>query len=310
MSRNVHSMDIILGTAQLTRRYGVMARSDSTRAGHMRREPSEDSLGGELESGASLLAVAAELGIRTLDTAPAYGGAESFVGRSGGGFAVHTKLPGIGDSVQELEASLARLGRTSVEVLHLHDPDVVLDPQDTRLEAAAALVGEGAEILGASVYTPPQFAAAVADSRIGAVQLPLNVLDRRIPDAQLQRAASTGTRLIARSALLQGLLGDPQAAMGRVPALDATLEAFRQVCLTLGREPVEAALQWVRARPGISALVLGAENPTQLRALVAALAAPPLTAEEQGLLDTLPRPGDQYVDPRLWSLRHERQGER
>jgi aryl-alcohol dehydrogenase-like predicted oxidoreductase len=303
-------MDIILGTAQLTRRYGVMASRGPSRADRALQVQSEGRLSEGQDAEASLLAVATELGIRTIDTAPAYGDAETVIGRAGSAFAVHTKLPGTGDPALELEASLERLGRTSVEVLHLHDPDAALDPKDLRLEAAAALVGQGAKMLGASVYTPPQFAAAVADPRIGAVQLPLNVLDRRIPDAQLQRAASTGTRLIARSALLQGLLGDPQAAMGRVPALDESLEAFRQACRTLGRGPVEVALQWVRARPGISALVLGAEHPTQLRALVAALAAPPLTAEEQGLLDTLPRPGDQDVDPRRWSLRHERQGER
>ena len=303
-------MDIILGTAQLTRRYGVMADSRSIRTGHTHRERRNGSLNQEPERGASLIAVAAELGIQTLDTAPAYGDAESVIGRSGRAFAVHTKLPGTGDPALELEASLARLGRTSVEVLHLHDPDVVLDRQDPRLVAAAALVGEGAEMLGASVYTPLQLVAAVDDGRIGAVQLPLNVLDRRISDAHLQRAASTGTRLIARSALLQGLLGDPQEAVGRVPALDASLEAFWQACRTLGRGPVEVALQWVRARPGISALVLGAEHPAQLEALVVALAAAPLTDEEQGLLATLPVPGDEDVDPRRWSLRHERQGER
>jgi aryl-alcohol dehydrogenase-like predicted oxidoreductase len=285
-------VEIILGTAQLTQVYGVMARPRSER-----------------EQGPSLLEVADEVGIRTLDTAPAYGDAESIIGRHGASFAVHTKLPGDAHPWQELAASLARLARSSVEVVYLHDPSVVLDPLDPRLEAATDLVGVGAQALGASIYTCEQFAAAVADPRISVIQLPSSVLDRRISDASLQEAAGLGNRLIARSALLQGLLGDPEAALGRVVPLDSALAAFGSACMTLGRSPVEVALKWVLARPGLSGLVLGAETPTQLRALVKAVGAAPLTASEFHLLASLPLPADEDVDPRGWTVRSDPQRE-
>ena len=281
-------MEIILGTAQLTQQYGVMARQRNGR-----------------ELGPALLETASEVGIRTLDTAPAYGEAEPVIGRHGASFAVHTKLPGAAHAADELEASLTRLARSSVEVLYLHDPDVVLDPHDPRLAAAADLVGSGAESLGASIYTHDQFTAAVADPRVSVIQFPSNVLDRRIGDGELEDAADRGMRLIARSALLQGLLGDPAVALGRVVALDAALDAFAKACATLGRGPIEVALQWVFARPGLSGLVLGAETPYQLRALAAAAGAAPLTAEEVQLLASLPRPADQDVDPRGWAARRE-----
>ena len=285
-------MEIILGTAQLTQQYGVMAQRWSGR-----------------ELGPALLETASEVGIRTLDTAPAYGDAEPVIGRHGSSFAVHTKLPGAAHPAEELEASLARLARSSVEVLYLHDPDAVLDPHDPRLSAAAELFESGAESLGASIYTPDQFAAAVADPRVSVIQLPSNVLDRRIGDTELQAAADHGMRLIARSALLQGLLGDPRAALGRVPALDAALDAFVQACDALGRGPVEVALQWVLARPGLSGLVLGAETPIQLTALVSAVGAAPLTMEEERFLANLPLPADGNVDPRGWTIRGEPQRE-
>jgi aryl-alcohol dehydrogenase-like predicted oxidoreductase len=281
-------VEIILGTAQLTQQYGVMARRRSGR-----------------ELGPALLVTAFEVGIRTLDTAPAYGDAEPVIGRHGSSFAVHTKLPGVARPADELDASLARLARSSVEVLYLHDPDAVLDPYDPRLTAAAELVGSGAESLGASIYTRDQFAAAVADPRVSVIQFPSNVLDRRIGDGELQTAADRGMRLIARSALLQGLLGDPAVALGRISALDAALDAFAKACGTLERGPIEVALQWVFARPGLSGLVLGAETPDQLRALAAAAEAAPLTAEEGRLLASLPRPADQDVDPRGWAVRSE-----
>jgi aryl-alcohol dehydrogenase-like predicted oxidoreductase len=281
-------VEIILGTAQLTQQYGVMAQRRS---------------GPELAP--VLLETASEVGIRTLDTAPAYGDAEPVIGRHGSAFAVHTKLPGAAHPTEELEASLTRLARSSVEVLYLHDPNTVLDPHDQRLAAAAELVGSGAESLGASIYTHDQFVAAVADPRVSVIQLPSNVLDRRIGDAELGDAADRGMRLIGRSALLQGLLGDPVAALGRVVALDAALDAFAKTCAILARGPIEVALQWVFARPGLSGLVLGAETPDQLRALVAAAGAAPLTAEEVRLLATLPRLADQDVDPRGWAVRGE-----
>ena len=280
------SVEIILGTAQLTQQYGVMARRAS-----------------EHEQGQALLEVAAEVGILTLDTAPAYGDAELIIGRHGACFAVHTKLPGVEHPGKELESSLSRLATDSVEVLYLHDPDVVLDPGDARLSAATELVGAGADYLGASIYTPDQFAAAVGDPRIGVIQLPVNVFDRRIHDLELRRAAELGKRLIARSALLQGLLGDPAAALGRVPALDAALKAFGVACSELGRDPIEVALQWVHARPGLSGLVIGAETPEQLRGLLGGAEAAPLADEELRLLASLRPPADGDVDPRSWAVR-------
>ena len=291
-SRKGHSVEIILGTAQLTQQYGVMARPRDER-----------------DHGPALLATAFERGIRTLDTAPTYGDAERCIGLHGSAFALHTKLSGGAEPAAQLEASLARLARESVDVLYLHDPDVVLDAQDPRIAAAAALVGGGTEQLGASVYTREQFTAAVEDPRISVVQFPLNVLDRRVSDADLRRAAKGGTRLVVRSALLQGLLGDPEAALGQVRPLDSALGAFGAACSDLGRSPVEVALQWVSARPGLSGVVLGAETPAQLEALITAAEAVPLTEEEVQLLASLQRPAEADVDPRGWSTAGDPQTE-
>lgn len=286
-------MEIILGTAQFAHRYGIMAQTSEAY--------SSRGISRGRNWGLELLAAASDLNIHTIDTAPSYGGAESLIGRRGGSFAVHTKLPKAGDSSLALASSLAHLRRISVEVLYLHDSEAVLDPQGPRLAAAAALVGAGAEALGASVYTPMEFEAAVDNPLISVVQLPLNVLDRRVTDEALQNAASLGTRLIARSTLLQGLLGNPEAARGRVPSLDGALDAFLRSCASFERAPVEVALQWVRARPGISAMVLGAEHPAQLQSLIVAAEAEPLTIEEQNVLAMLFPTVGEDVDPRRWS---------
>lgn len=277
-------VEIILGTAQLVQNYGIMS---SKRAS---------------ESGArALLAAAQQLGVRTVDTAPAYGDAEDVIGRHGTAFRVHTKLPGQSEPRRALAASLHRLRRSSVHAVHLHDPNVVLDPVDPFLEAAAELIGEGTESLGASVYTSAQFLAAVVDPRISVVQAQLNLLDRRINDDLLADAARRGTRVIVRSALLQGLLADPVRAVGRLPALDPALAGFAQLCSELGRRPVEVALGWVLARPAVTGLVIGAETPDQLAILIEATTSGALNAEELALLDSLPTPPEPVADPRSWT---------
>lgn len=276
-------MELILGTAQLTQRYGIMAAPT-----------------GPERSASSILATAERLGVRTVDTAPAYGDAEAVVGRHGVAFTVHTKLPRDEEPAAALAASLGRLRRDSVEVLYLHDPDVVLDVRDPRLAAAAALVGERVGALGASIYTPEQFNAAVVDPRIAAVQVPLNLLDRRFDGELLTFAEDADTRVIARSALLQGLLADPERALGRVPVLDSALRQVQLVCRELGRTPVETALGWVLSRSRVDGVIVGAETPSQLMELVMQLGSNPLSQEELTLLENLEVPPSIAVDPRTW----------
>ncbi len=276
-------MDFILGTAQLAGRYGVMATEGLSEARAI-----------------AVLEESRRLEITTLDTAPVYEGAEKAIGAAGAGFAIHTKLPPGVEPAEALATSLCRLQRDYVEVLYLHDPEIVLNPDDPRLAAAAALVGDGTDAIGSSVYTRKQFLATLEDSRINVVQAPMNVLDAGITDDDLCRAVESGTKVIARSVLLQGLLGDPARAIGRVPELDDALSSFRTICERVGRAPIELAVGWVRSRPGVAGIVLGAETPEQLRGLADAFVAAPLTFEEVRLLSSLSRLSHGVVDPRLW----------
>ena len=278
-------MELILGTAQLTRRYGVVATD---------RAP-------DAATATALLAAAYDLGVRCVDTAPAYGDAEDVIGTSCLPFRVHTKLaPGVPPQ-RSLAGSLDRLRRDRVDVLHLHDPDAVHDR--STLDAARELVGDRVGTLGASVYTADA-ARAAADAGLGAVQVPLNVLDRRVSDDLLTELAAAGVQVLARSALLQGLLADPERGLGRVDGLDAALWSFARTASELGRAPVDLALGWVRARPGVAAVVLGAEDAHQLRRLTQVIAAPALDSEELSVLEAVEHddgaPGGLPVDPRWW----------
>jgi len=279
-------LPIVLGTAQLTTRYGVTDErtEDPTKA---------DAL--------DLLAAAARLGITTIDTAPVYGEAEAAIGACPQPFVVHTKVRTGTTAPESLAASERRLGSHPVEILYLHDPDEVLRPDSTVIRSAREAVGDRPIRIGASVYDESQFDAALAHPDITAVQVPLNLLDRRFSGSALDRAARCSTLVVVRSVLLQGVLvADPDTLPARVAHLAPFVRSLVSLAEAVGRTTLELALGWLRTCDGLHGAVLGATDEGELEAIVAAS-----TAElDETTLDALaamllPEPG--ACDPRTWT---------
>lgn len=280
--------EFVLGTAQICSPYGVL-RVNDTAVDDGRAE--------------AVLAEAAALGVTALDTAPAYGGAESAIGASTSTLPVHTKIDLALTPADSLAGSLARLHRNRVDVLYLHDAAEVLRADSAVIAAAYRLVGDSVGLLGASVYEVEEFDGAVADPRVRAVQVPLSIFDRRVDEARLIAAAARGVKVYARSVLLQGtLLASPTSLVHPVEGLAPFIENLQRVAERLGRPIIELALGWVRALPGVRGLVVGAESVEQLRGLVAAFGSDPLTSAELSELRGLRVPAPHLCDPRRWDL--------
>ena len=135
------------------------------------------------------------------------------IGRSGTSLAIHTKLDSSLRPTDSVRRSLDRLGRDSVELLYIHDSSEVLKPESRVVAEAASMVGTLVRTLGVSVYSEDEFDAALSDQRIGAIQAPINLLDRHIDRQRLDAAASRGVRVYARSVLLQGVLVAPPSSL-------------------------------------------------------------------------------------------------
>ena len=280
--------EFILGTAQLRSNYGVMARADGVQ---------------DEERAIALLAAAVDGGVAALDTAPAYGESEATIGRSGFNLPVHTKLDHSLAPRDSVAGSCARLGREKLDVVYLHDPAEVTRARSKVMEAAFELVGGPVGALGASVYELAEFDAAVADARITVVQMPMNVLDRRIDESRLQAAKDAGTDVFARSVLLQGALVAEPASLGGLPqGLRSTIERFQRLAIEMGRSPLELALGWVWTNPLVSGGIIGAQTIAEFNGLISAIRAQRLTEHEVEALvnfNTDPHP---FVDPRSWNI--------
>jgi aryl-alcohol dehydrogenase-like predicted oxidoreductase len=279
--------ELILGTAQFQSGYGIVRDSEHA----------------DQSASPGILDLAAALGVAALDTAPAYGGAEAAIGHSECDLPVHTKLDPMTSPAESLAQSLQDLRRERVDVLYIHDSAEVLRPQSHVVASAAALVGERVGRLGASVYELPEFEAAVDDPRIGVVQLPINLFDRRFTAELIASAAATGTSVYVRSMLLQGILAaNPLEVVGSVLPLRPYVVAFAELAQRAGRSRRDLAMGWVKAFSGIRGLVAGAESVTQLRELVTSFNSPPLEDDLIAELEALPCPPAAQCDPRRWTI--------
>ncbi|MCS3455618.1 aryl-alcohol dehydrogenase-like predicted oxidoreductase [Aeromonas sp. BIGb0405] len=252
-------MRLALGTVQFGLAYGI-----SNSAG----EVADDELD-------TILALARKLGMDTLDTAQAYGNAESRLGsRPTADFRLVNKLaPGIRPPEVNacVQSSLQRLGRTRLDGLLLHRSQ---DASPALFEALATLQQEGkVGKTGVSVYSPEELALWLEQGYpLELVQLPANLLDQRfLRSGWLDRLQAMGCEIHVRSFFLQGLL---------LMQPDLRPDYFQRFAQPLTRldhwQPhlplLDKALSLIAALPQVSRFVVGVCHAHELAAIAAAYA--------------------------------------
>lgn len=280
-------MELVLGTVQFGLAYGIAgsgARVDDTTA-------------------RAILELAWASGIRTLDTAPAYGDIEERLAGlcEGLDFRTVSKISSIGPDkrldeawlLQSLQQSLQRLGSRLSGVLFHHAQDLNGAAGHHLWSLARDWTRSHGVALGSSGYTPQELRALHQAHSLDFVQLPGNALDQRIHDH------GVGTREVhLRSCFLQGLLLMPQAeAERKLPAAAPALRGWHAWLRDLGLTPVAGALSVVKGFREVTHCVIGVDCPDQLADIVQAWAtaeALPARALSSTDLDV--------IDPRRWKM--------
>ncbi len=292
-----------LGTAQFGAHYGV-----SNRGGR----PHEREV-------AAILERAIERGVGYLDTAPAYGDAEELIGRhlpAGHRLRIITKTPPIPEEriearharqwLDALAASLDRLKASSVHGLLVHHVADLGKPGWQHLvDALQEAKARGfVTRIGVSIYDAEQL--ALAESRLDPqlVQLPLNLLDRRLlASGTLARLKGQGIELHARSIFLQGLLLMAPADLPEFfRPLRPTLAGLHGDWAAHGLSPLAACLAFVLRQSGVDAAIVGVNSLAEfdeIELAVAATAGSGIDFGKTPVVDPL------YLDPSRWpSLVH------
>lgn len=260
-------MRLALGTAQFGLDYGVANRSGKIAAAEAR----------------SILEFASQSGINMLDTAIAYGDSEQRLGEIGvADWKIVSKLPPLplncddipGWVESRLAESLQRLNIAKLYGLLLHKPLELLEPRGIKLYRSLKNLRRVGLVrkIGVSVYDPAELDMLADRYRFDLVQLPLNLIDRRMADSGwLSRLHQNGVEIHSRSAFLQGLLlmqtGDRPAIFDRWSKLWGNLEEWLgETRLT----PLAACLSFPLSFAETSKVIVGVDSLTHLREVVAA----------------------------------------
>ncbi len=278
-------MDLILGTAQLTRPYGVLNSVSGARSADKPK---------------ILLRTAEKKGYTGIDTAPVYGEAERVIGEAAIDLPIHTKLePGV-DVVKSIQQSLSRLRVSRIEILYQHEEFDGSSHQVQKLEEIQQLWHESVGQIGVSIYTRREFEFALDAEVVRVIQIPLNIADQTLSQEDLRSAALRGKKIYARSIFLQGVLLAPWETLPpAVSSLRGFVQQFQSLAKRWAMSPLQAAIAFVRSYEGLTGLVVGANSVANLQEIADGFN---LSPREEFIEDcrNLPRLDKTLADPRTW----------
>ena len=195
---------IALGTVQFGIDYGINSTEGQVQPNQVER----------------ILRYARSKGINLLDTAPAYGSSEKVLGQIGTeNFKVVTKTRHF-DSLEindsdvnllnnDFYNSLKNLRQDSVYGVLVHNADDLLKSGSEKIFKQLQKLKHAKKIvkIGVSVYDHSQLQTILDNFDVDLVQLPFNILDRRMVDSgMLAKLQEKDIEVHARSIFLQGLL--------------------------------------------------------------------------------------------------------
>jgi len=285
-------MKISLGTVQFGADYGI-----ANTKGKVGRD-----------SVAAILSLAQTAGVTALDTAIAYGDAETTLGTEAvGEWQIVTKLPPLPKAVAapadwvktQISASLARLQVAHVDAVLLHRSQDLLETGGAELWRGLNDLKQAGlcNRIGVSIYGPEELDALPVHMLPDLLQSPFNPFDRRLETSGwAERLAAAGTGIHLRSTFLQGALLMPRHARDtRFPNHGRAFSAWDDFLEQTGQSGLSAALGLSLSRPWTERVVVGVLSAAQLQDILD-------TATCPGAIPPLSLACDDLtlIDPRQW----------
>lgn len=234
-------------------------------------------------------------GINLLDTAQLYGSSEKVLGDSNTqDFNVVTKTRGfdkedINESIanfviSDLNQSLRLLKRNSIYALLVHHGEDLLRPGGELIFNKLQILKNKGLVskIGVSAYIDNQLINIIDSFDIDIIQLPMNILDRRLIDnGLLNKIYTKGIEIHTRSIFLQGLLlMDPKKRPKMFDKWSRLWKIWDEWLFDNKLSALEATLRYMISLPEISRVLVGVDNKDQLQNIIKAL---------EGNIPTIPK---------------------
>ena len=238
----------------------------------------------EREAG-DALQIAARADLKVLDAQVQFGRAESLIGAlmprpNPFRTIVRCVRPDRGpDHVEdELRQALRRLRLDKADTVMVQTAGDLFSPQGPAMwDRLRQLREEGLfECLGVSVFASDDPVALTRRFKPDVVQAPVSLLDQRlIVSGALAEIAGLGVEVHLRSIFLQGLLFLPPDRMPtNLRGHSGPLSRVRRLIAEGRSDPLQAALWFALSRPEAHHVIVGVTSAAELRAILAAAAAP------------------------------------
>lgn len=279
-------MELVLGTAQLTRPYGVLGETSRHTAGDSPQE---------------LFEAARNCGFAGLDTAASYGDAEEAIGSADHGLKIYTKLDPALDPEESVYQSLRKMGVSFLDIVYLHEEFSGSRSQKKTLQRLHDALRPQVGSVGVSIYSEAEFFLALETPEISAIQLPLSALSGTFGSDHLAQASDADILVFARSILLQGLLLIPWRDIPRrVNFLTPYVEEFQRIADRHHVSYPDAAVHFTKSHSGLAGMVIGANTVANVTELAQSFhrGTPTEFLEE---FSHVPAPPPHIADPRFWS---------
>jgi aryl-alcohol dehydrogenase-like predicted oxidoreductase len=265
----VNVSKIALGTVQFGIDYGVNSVDGQVRPEEVKK----------------ILSYAHSKNIDLLDAAPAYGNSEKILGRMDiSNFKVVTKTRHFGSLKitnndvkllnNDFHHSLKDLKQDGVYGVLIHNADDLLKPGAEKLFDKLQELKQAEKIvkIGVSVYNHSQLQPILDNFDIDLVQLPFNILDRRMIDSGMLAALhSKGTEVHARSVFLQGLLlMSEQNRPDKFNRWSSLWKIWHEWLNDNQITALEATIRHAISMPEISKVLVGVDTKDQLKEIMVA----------------------------------------
>ena len=296
---------LALGTVELGIDYGFR---DSD---HFRRPDPLDAI--------RLIRCAWDLGINLIDTAPAYGDSEKLIGKAfqelphQAYIASKVTIPEADlndgnwkrfcqNTIASIEASLDALQVETIDLIQIHNTSLaILQRGEVRRCFEEAQRQGKVRFVGVSCYEEDVSLEALNGSWIDTLQIPFNLLDRRMTSRVFSRAAVQGVGVLARSAFLRGVL---TSQIDSIPDRLAPLKRTAVHALTELKGEVgtlsELALRYCLSFKEVSSVIIGVRSLSELEVNMANASKGGLSAEKIRRLHDISVEDQALVDIRNW----------
>jgi aryl-alcohol dehydrogenase-like predicted oxidoreductase len=186
---------------------------------------------------------------------------------------------------RSVERSLERLQTDHIDLLYLHMWDF-RTPVEEVLQTAQSLIASGRVLYFAFSDTPAwvvSYAIAKAEAhgwtKPIALQVPYSILDRSVERAELPMAREHGLGILPWGLLESGVLTGKYSRPANEPRRESEVddralkagEAVAKVAREAGCSPAQAAINWVRRKPGNLIPILGCRTLAQAQDNLACL---------------------------------------